>query len=414
MSNLQSVFGFCFIIFVAWLLSEDRKRFDLRIVCSGILLQFILALLLLKAPIIKDFLFKLNYIVNLMEKGTEAGTGFVFGYLGGAQPPFDVINPNTSFILAFRALPIVLIVGSLSSLLFYWRILPLIVRGFSHILKHTMGVGGAVGVSSAANVFVGMIEAPLFIRPYLDQLSRSELFTLMTTGMATVAGTVLALYASILSQIIPDSLGQILIASIISLPAAIMISRLMVPETGEKTAGDITPDQEANGTMDAISQGALQGMQLLLPIVAMLIVLVGLVAICNELLALLPDVYDTPLTIQRILGVLMSPVVWLLGVPWAEAQTAGSLMGTKIVLNELIAYIDLANLPQGALSERSRLIMTYAMCGFANFGSLGIMLGGMGAMAPTRKNEIVKLGMRSILSGVLATCMTGAIVGILT
>ena len=414
MPQMQSLLGFVFLIFLAWLCSENRRRMNPRILISGILLQFALAVVFLKIPFFQNLFFKLNYLTLLLEKGTTAGCSFVFGYLGGATPPFETTNPAESFILAFRALPILLLVSALSALLFYWRILPFIVRMFSLLLQRTMGIGGALGVGTGANIFVGMIEAPLFIRPYFKDLTRSELFTLMTTGMATIAGTMLALYASILRPVIPDSLGQILSASIISVPASILLAQIMIPETQEQTSGEVLPPEEANGTMDAIARGTVQGVQMLLPIVGMLIVLVGLVSIANQLLGFLPDIAGAPVTLQRMLGYVMAPVVWLIGIPWSEATTAGMLMGTKIILNELIAYIDLAKLPAHALSPRSQLIMTYALCGFANLGSLGIMIGGMGAMAPERRTEVAALGMRSIMAGAMATCMTGAVIGVLT
>jgi CNT family concentrative nucleoside transporter len=264
------------------------------------------------------------------------------------------------------------------------------------------------------NIFVGMIEAPLFIRPYLANMTRSELFTIMTCGMATIAGTVMVLYASILGNTIPDVMGHILTASIISVPAAVTVAKLMVPETGDLTSGELVPPQKATSSMDAVTKGTLQGVELLINIIAMLVVLVALVFLANAVLGLLPDFGARPVTLQRVLGYVMAPVVWLMGVPWQEATTAGALMGTKTILNELLAYLDMSRLPPGALSPRSMLIMTYAMCGFANPGSLGIMIGGMGTMAPARRDEIVALGLRSIIAGTLATCMTGAVVGIIS
>jgi concentrative nucleoside transporter, CNT family len=309
-------------------------------------------------------------------------------------------------------LPLVLVVSALSALLFYWRVLPWVVKGFSLLLQKTMGVGGAVGLSSAANVFVGMVEAPLVVKPYLRDMSRGELFVLMTCGMATIAGTVMALYASILSPVVPDALGHILVASIISTPAAIAVSALMVP-LDRQTGGALDIPQSASSSMDAVTRGTVDGVNLLVNIVAMLVVLVALVSLANQIVGLLPEVAGAPLSLQRVLGWLMAPLVWIMGIPWSEATTAGALMGTKTVLNELIAYIDLAKLPQGALEPRSRLVMTYALCGFANFGSLGIMIGGLATMAPERRSEIVALGSRTIVSGTLATCIAGAVVGVL-
>ncbi|MFW5772836.1 MAG: RtcB family protein, partial [Phototrophicaceae bacterium] len=262
---------------------------------------------------------------------------------------------------------------------------------------------GALGVGASVNIFVGMVEAPVFVRPYLSQMSRSELFALMTTGVATVAGTMLVLYAGILDSVIHNALGNILTASIVSAPAAILVSRLMEPETGEATAGEVTPPHKAQGLMDAVTRGALQGVELYIPIIALLVVLVALVSLVNQGLGFVPEILGEPLTLQRMLGWAMAPVVWLMGVPWEQAQPAGMLMGVKVVLNEFIAYLNMAQLPPEILDPRTRLIMTYAMCGFANFGSLGILIGGMGAMAPDRRDEIVALGLRSIIGGVLAT-----------
>jgi CNT family concentrative nucleoside transporter len=304
--------------------------------------------------------------------------------------------------------------SALSALLFHWRILPWLVRGFSWALQRTLGIGGALGLGSAANVFVGMVEAPLLVRPYLERLSRAELFALMTVGMATVAGTMMGLYAAVLTPVLPDAMGHILTASLISAPAAIMLALILVPPEQDGTQGELAADQIDGNAMDAITRGTLDGLRLLANIVAMLIVLVALVHLVNQLLGLLPDAAGSSLSLQRLLGWLMAPLMWLIGIPWDEAITAGSLMGTKTVLNEFLAYLDLAALPANALSERSQLILTYAMCGFANLGSLGIMIGGMGTMAPSRRHEIVALGMKSILAGTLATCMTGAIVALIT
>jgi CNT family concentrative nucleoside transporter len=409
----QGVLGVLFILFFAWAISENRRKVEAWPVIIGLTLQFVLALMLLKFPPFKSLFLMINQGAMALEKATMAGTSLVFGYVGGGELPFDEKFPGAAFILAFRALPMVLVVSALSSLLFYWRVLPVVVRVFSSLLQRTLRIGGAVGVGAAANIFVGMIEAPLLIKPYLNKLSRSELFTIMTCGMSTIAGTMLFLYAAILQSIIPEALGQILTASIISAPAAIVVSRLMIPQEGPLTAGGIEDINDSKSSMDAITRGTTDGLALLLNIVAMLIVLIALVALVNLGLGLLPDLAGEAISLQRILGILLAPFVWLLGIPWAEALTAGSLLGTKTVLNEFIAYLNLAGLPEGALSPKSRLIMTYAMCGFANFGSLGIMIGGMGTMAPERRSDIVALGLKSIVAGTLATCMTGAIVGLL-
>jgi CNT family concentrative nucleoside transporter len=413
MQTLQSAFGLLVFVAFAWAISENRRAASVRVAVAGIAAQLVLAALLLKLPPLAAALAALNDLVLILQEATEAGTSFVFGYLGGGPLPFEETQPGASFVLAFRALPLIIVVSALTAVLTYWRILPLIVRGFAVLLEKSLGVGGAVGLGTAANVFVGMVEAPLFIRPYLAALSRSELFVIMVSGMATIAGTVLVLYATIIGPVVPNAVGNLLTASLISVPAAITIALLMIPQIGESTAGALVPERGASSTMDAITRGTRSGLELFLIVIAMLLVLVALVFLVNAVLALLPDVGGTPISLERLLGYLMAPVCWLMGVPWSEALTAGALMGIKTILNEFLAYLRLAALPPGALSDRSEIIMTYAMCGFANFGSLGILIGGLSTMVPERRDEVVALGLRSIVAGTLATCCTGAVVGIL-
>ncbi|MSP67005.1 MAG: nucleoside:proton symporter [Alphaproteobacteria bacterium] len=385
----------------------------LRIACAGLALQAAIAALLLGVPAVEKALLVLNGAVTAVQQAADAGTGFVFGYLGGAPLPFLETRPGASFILATRALPLILVVSALSAVLFHWGILPRVVGVFAFALERTLGVGGAVGVATAANVFVGMIEAPLLIRPYLRVLSRGELFIVMTAGMATIAGTVMVLYAVILKDVIPNALGHILIASLISAPAAIMVARLMLPEDRPATGGGGAMGEPYAGVMDAITRGTLDGVTLLINVIAMLLVLVALVHLVNQGLALLPTIAGTPLTLERMLGAGLAPVAFAMGVPWAEAAAAGALLGTKIVLNELIAYLQLAALPPGTLSPRSQVIMLYGLCGFANLGSLGIMIGGLATLVPERRGEVVALGARSIISGTIAACMTGAVAGLM-
>lgn len=413
MNHLQSILGFLTLPFLAWLFSEGRRNINLRTLISGLLLQVCLAMLLLKFPGSQDVFLWLNKGVRALEESTRAGTGFVFGYLGGGPLPFDEKNQGFSYILAFRGLPLVLVISALTSLFFYWRIIPWVVNGFAWVLKRVMGIGGVEGLGAAANVFIGMVEAPLFVRPYLSEISRSELFTIMVCGMATIAGTVMVLYASILQSAVPGIMGHLLVASIVSAPAAITIAKLMVPEASTISEQALAAPRGARSAMDAITKGTLGGIKLLINIIAMLVVFVALVYLINLFLAFLPEISGKPVTFQRLVGYVMAPIVWLMGIPMSEAVTAGGLMGIKTVLNELLAYLNFAALPQGALCERSRLIMIYAMCGFANFGSLGIMIGGLGAMAPERRDEIVGLGLKSIVAGTIATCMTGALVGMI-
>ncbi len=410
---IQSVAGLALLLGLAWALSENRRAVPWRIVLAGLALQLALAALLLKAPPVQVFFLALNEALLALERATQAGTSFVFGFLGGAPAPFAATGPGSTFVLAFRALPLILVVSALSALLFYWRVLPVLVKALSALLEKTMGVGGAVGLSTAANIFVGMVEAPLVIRPYLARLTRGELFIVMTCGMAGVAGTVMVLYASVLGAAVPSAMGHILAASLISAPAAIVVAALMIPPAGAPSSATLELDAPAKNSMDAIVRGTADGLALLLNIVALLVVLVALVTLVNLMLAALPLVDGAPITLQRALGVAMAPLVWLAGVPWSEAATAGALMGTKTVLNEFIAYVEMAALPPGELSERSRIIMTYALCGFANFGSLGILVGGLTAMVPERRDEVLSLGLRALVSGTLATLVTAASVGLL-
>jgi CNT family concentrative nucleoside transporter len=399
---LHALAGMTGLLALAWAASENRRAVPWRAIGAGVALQLVLALLFLKVEPVKNAFMKVNDALMVLERATEQGTGFVFGYLGGAPAPFQVTDENAVFILAFRALPIVLVISALSALLFHWRILPAIVAALSWLLEKAMRVGGVVGLSTAANVFVGMVEAPLFVRPYLGRVSRGELFAIMVGGMASIAGTVLFLYASILGRVVPDAVAHLLIASILSAPAALVIAFLMVPPEGASTGGGVQLRSEASGSMDALTRGTLDGAQLLVNIVAMLVVFVALVALVNLVIA--------PYTLQGLLGTLLAPLAWLAGISWDEAQAAGALLGTKTVINELVAYVDLAR--DTSLSARSRLLLTYALCGFANFGSLGIMIGGLGTMCPERRDEVVGLGLKSIVAGTFATCLTAATVAL--
>ena len=411
---MRGILGLGALLLLAWALSENRWRIPWRTVVAGIALQFALALVFVKFPATASIFLLLNEAVDALQRATDAGTGFVFGYLGGGALPFAETHPGASYIFAFRALPLVLVIRALASLLFYWGVLQRLVQGFAWLLRRAMCVGGALGLGAAVHVFVGNIEAPLLVRPYLRQMERGELFALMTCGMAGIAGTVMVLYASILGPVIPGSLGHILAASIISTPAGLAVAALMVPFGSDPDAeAQLSLGEPMLSAMDALARGTADGIVFLANIAAMLIVAIACVTLINMALSWLPQVEGAPVTLQLLFAYAFRPVMWLIGVPANEVATAASLMGTKTVLNEFIAYVDLAHLPPAALSDRSRLIMTYAMCGFANFGSAGIMIGGMTAMCPERKHDILDLSLRSILSGTIATCMSGAVVGLL-
>jgi CNT family concentrative nucleoside transporter len=326
MLQLQSAFGVLALLALAWAFGENRGAVSLRQAAIGLAVTFVTAVALIKLPFVAHAFGVINDAVGAISAASRAGTAFVFGYLGGGALPFDLKAPGADFILAFQALPVVLVMSVLTTLLFYWRILPPVVRGMAWLLERTLGVGGAVGLSTAANIFLGMVEAPLFIRPYLAQLTRSELFLVMTGGMAGIAGTVLVLYATLLAPLIPDAAAHFVIASVLGAPAAILVSLIMVPETeGKHTGGALDdPDMHAASTMDAIVKGTVAGLELLLNIVAMLIVLVALVHLANAILGLLPDVGGAGISLQRMLGYAMAPVCWLMGLSWPQAIKARS------------------------------------------------------------------------------------------
>ncbi|MBI4694804.1 MAG: nucleoside:proton symporter [Gammaproteobacteria bacterium] len=411
---MQGILGLAVFVAIAWALSTARGAVRWPRVALGLAFQFAIAAFLHFVPGTQRVFAKLNDAVLALQKATEAGTGFVFGYLGGAAPPFDVKAPAQGFILAFQALPLVLVLSALASLLIYWRILPAVVRVFALALERVFRVGGAVGFGAVATAFLGMVEAPLLIRPYLSKLTTAELFMLMTTGMATIAGTVLVIYATLIGPLVPGAVGHLLVASMINVVSALVFAPIIVPEDATPTAGHWVPPRGASSAVAAIADGTRAGLELALQIAAMLVVLVALVKLADLILgATLPDVAGAPLTLERAVGWGMAPLAWLTGIPWAEAPGAGRLLGIKVVLNEFIAYVDFATGGAAGFSERTRLILTYAMCGFANIGSLGILIGGMGQLVPEKREVIIRLGPRAVAAGMLATLTTGTMIGLL-
>ena len=304
-------------------------------------------------------------------------------------------------------------VSVISSVLMYLKILPLIMRGFSFILEKTIEVGGAVGLGVSANAFLGMIESPLLIKHYLEKISRGELFAIMVAGMATIAGTMLALESAIISSVVPNAIGHLISCSLITLPAAIYIAHIFVPDNSSVTTGDAASERGADSFIDAITVGTSNGLQIFLNVIAMIIVIVALVFLVNAFLGVLPEIDGEATTLERVLGFLLIPLTMMMGIPYEQAFIAGQLMGTKLVLTEFIAYVRLGDLPLDAMSERTRIIMTYALCGFANFVSLGIMVSGLITLVPKRKQEIIDLGLKSLIAGTVATCTTATLVGII-
>jgi CNT family concentrative nucleoside transporter len=404
--------GISVLIALAWALSEDRSQFRFRMVAAALLLQTAIALLLLKFPPARALLLGLNDLVNALSTATTAGATFVFGYVAGGVTPFSVTNPRAMTSFAFGVLPLVIVISALSSLLWYWRVLPLIVRGIAFVLRRALGLGGATALASGATAFFGMIEAPLLIRPCLGKMTRTELFILFSVGLASVAGTMFVLYATVLRPVLPDALGHVLVASMMALPAAVMIARIMVP--GDAVTEEVPVKLEYRSSMDAVAKGTEDGLKIYLQIMALLIVMVALISLADQILSVLPAIGGEPVTLERVLGWLFSPLAWLYGVPWHEAGAAGSLLGTKTILNELVAYLKYAAMPQGTLDPRSGLIMVYALCGFANFGSVGILIAGMSALMPERRNEIVPLALRAMVSGTLASGLSASMIGLIT
>ncbi len=395
--------GLFVLLGLAWLASSDRAAIDRRTVRNGLLIQLVLAVVLLATPVGEVFFAFVERPVALLIDVSQAGTRFVFG------PLLDV---GDSFALG--VLPIIVVVGSLFGTLYYLGWIQPFVRLTASFFAKTMNVSGAEALAAVANIFLGMTEAGLVVRPYLARMTRSELFSFMTVGMSTIAGTVLVAYSLILG---PGYAGHLVVASLLSAPAGLVVAKLMVPETEvpETRAGAALLDEStAHNLIDAAAEGGLIGLRLALNIGALLVAFVALVALANHVIGGLGSLVGAgDLTLQSILGLGFAPIAFLMGIPWSEAREVGSLIGVKTVVNEFVAYQDLARLIQSdAISPRSATIAAYALCGFANFGSLAILLGGIDGIAPGRRAEAAALGLRSIVAGTLATCITGCLAGL--
>ena len=412
---LRGLMGLAVLTALAWALSENRRRTDWKTVGWGLGLQFAVALLLVKVPLFQQLLAELNKVVRAVERASHAGGVFVFGYLAGGEAPFRLADGATAAppLFFFGPLMMLIVVGALSAVLFHFGVLQKIVGAFALLLRRTMGLGGAEGVVVAANVFMGQSDAPLLIKPYVGHLGRAGLMCTMTAGMTTISGSLMIVYATILEPVLPGIvLGHLVIASLISAPAAVMVSRLMVPaEPGEVDQETPSLSSDTHGVVDALLVGANDGAKVMVNVAVMLVAIIAVVALVNQALALLP--LATPLSLERMLGWVMAPAMWLVGVPWSEARAAGELMALKTVFNEFVAYLALAKQDPGALSFHSRLITVYALCGFANFSSIGILAGTLTALCPEHKRTIAALGLKAMVAGTIATLMTGAVIGIL-
>lgn len=417
--QFRGLLGIALMVLLAWAISEDRSaRPTWRWIAGALALQAGLALLIVRVPFVWDAVTLANEAVAAIERATLDGSSYMFGYLGGAPLPFDLAQgAEAPVIIAFQILPLVIVFSALAALLWHWGVLRWLVDGLSFLLRRTLRVSGVVGLSGGANMFLGVVESPLVVRAYFARMSRADLFQVMVLAMATISGAILILYATTLSRTVPDAVGHMISASLISLPAALLIAKLMVP--GEASAEGEEPDARSQGlkfesSIDAIIKGTMDGMQLFLAVIAVIIVVFALVSLADQLLALLPMVDGELLSLKRAFGWLFSPLMWLIGVPWAEAQAAGSLMGTKAILNEYVAYLELAALPPSTFAPRSLLIVTYALCGVANLASIGLLVSTIGTLCPERRAEVAGLGVRSWIAGNMATAMTGAWIGLIT
>jgi CNT family concentrative nucleoside transporter len=415
--NAQSLVGVVATMGICWALSEKRSAFPWKLAFGAIAVQAALVLLLFGLPAARSALAGAGTVVDGLAGSTQAGVKFVFGFLAGTDcPPYPLTNPGALFVFAFRVLPVILVICALSALLWHWRILKWVIQGFGAVFERVMGLRGPPALATAATVFMGQVEGPIFIRSYLPALSRSELFLLLAVGMSCVSGSTMVAYATILKGVLPNAAAHVLTASVISAPAGVLLARIAVPRDSVAERGadaDLGDEAMYDSSIDALIKGIGVGLDLVLKIGATLIVFVAIVAMIDGALGLLAPVGGAPVSLERIFGIALSPLAWCLGVPWKEAQAAGSLLGVKLMLTEFTAFIDLANLAPGAISERTRIIMTYALCGFANIASVGINVAGYSILAPSRQKEVMGMVWKAMLVGFLATCMTASVVGAL-
>jgi CNT family concentrative nucleoside transporter len=413
----QSIIGGVALIFLGVIFSDNIKKINLKYLLNAIVLQFLLAILLIKVPLITSFFESLSQGVLALKAATDQGTGFVFGYLAdGAPKPFEVVNPASANIFIFSGLMLIIVVSALAAILWHWRVLPIVIKAISTLFKKPLNIGGPVGLSATANIIFGQVEAPLLIKPYLKKMTRHELLTLMIVGMSTISGGVMVVYTTMLADLYGISLiGHFLTASIISVPAAIMYANIMMP-SDQKTEdqNQIKESSLYKSTLDALTRGTQDGLNITLSIAALLLVLISLVTLVNFALTGLPLIGGEFISLERVAGWIFSPIAWCMGIPWSEAQLGGSLLGVKTILNEFVAYVNLAGIDASDLSEKSRLIMLYALCGFANLSSVGILLSGISAMVPERKDDLISVSGKALVGATLASCFTGLVVGIIS
>jgi CNT family concentrative nucleoside transporter len=415
LDNARSLLALVFIILVCWLFSENKRRFPVGLMVGAIALQGGLVALIFALPNAQPLLAGISGAVEALASATRQGTQFVFNYLGGGDQPW--MAPGASgappFIFGFQVLPLIVVIAALSALMWHIGILKWVIRGFGFLFSRTMGLGGASATAVASNIFLGNVESSIVIKAYLEKLTRSEIFMVMTVGLAGVAGSTMVAYATILKDVLPNAAGHVLVASIISAPAGVLLARIMVPPNADEKSQDVDygASLKYDSAMDAITRGVGDGVMVAVNVGATLIVFVAFVALVNSGLGALPDVAGAKLSLERVFGFAFAPLAWLIGVPWEESQKAGDLLGVKLFLTEFVAYIKLGAIPAAELSDRTRMIMTYALCGFANVASVGITVGGLTQLYPVeRRPVILELAWKALLPGFLATLMTAAIV----
>ncbi len=409
---IQSLIGIVALILIAIPFSESIQKIKVKFIIYALLIQTSLAFILLEIPFISSFFDVMSMAVESLRLSAIEGSSFVFGYLGGGDAPFEVSNNQNLPIFAFTFLPMLIFLSALSALLWHWKILPFLIKLLAKLFEKPLDAKGPIGLAATANIFLGQLEAPLLIKPYLNKMNQRDLLIIMTVGMSTIAGSVMVLYITWLDDKFTGVIGHFLTASILSVPAAIMFSNILIPsaQTELKTAKEDLKMYESS--MDAISVGTKDGLNMFLSVIASLIVFLSLVALADFILGIFPNVYGEPISLQRIAAFIFAPIAWLMGIPFDEIIPAGNLLGTKTIFNELIAFNDLRDLDTNVLSERSQLIMLYGICGFANISSVGILLGGLSAICPDIRGTLLKIAFRALFAATLASCLTGTVVSL--
>ncbi len=408
---IQPILGFLILILTCYFFSANRKNINWINVLKCFGLFFFLAIIMTHVSFIERTIIYISLAVDALQAATREGTKFVFGYIGGGNTPFDIPEhrKDNNFIIAFQAFPIIIVVGAITMLLFYWRIIPTLVRAISPFFEKSMGIGGALGIVSTAKIFFGHLETGLFVKPYLRSFSQLELLILMTLGFSTTSVVVMPIYSSLVIKYLPNAMPIFIMTNIVTIPLVIGLCKILEP-CEQHTAGTLKTPYDFTGSFDAINRGTRDGLSIFINIVAMLIVVAALITICNKLLSLIP--LTQTLSLQYLLGYLFQPIVWLMGIPWHETHQAGQLMATKTVLNEIFAYMDFAKIG-GSLSPKTQIILASALSSFANFASIGVIISGFSAICPEKKQLISKIGVQAFLIGVIATCASGGLLGIL-